>query len=68
MQQQYRDVFDKFEDLMRESNQKTSIRIKLLIKNMFDHRKEGWPKAHSKNEGPMKTEDLRLQQMKMIEE
>lgn len=38
--------------------------MKLLIKNMFDHRRGGWLQQKQKNEeGPMKVEQLRQLQL-----
>jgi hypothetical protein len=44
---------------MSEENTEVSLRVKLLIKNMFANRESGWAKAKSKGEqGPMKLAEL----------
>ena len=61
---EYMKIYERLEDLASEENIEVSKRVKLLIKNMFDHRKSGWLKAKSKSEqGPMK-----LQELKKIED
>jgi hypothetical protein len=47
-------------ELQSESNTEVSIRIKFLIKNMFDYRQGGWKKMKKDGEdGPKKVQDLR---------
>ena len=56
----YQAIYQRFDELSSDENNEVSKRVKLLIKNMQDHRKEGWKKAKSKHDqGPMKLEQLR---------
>ena len=38
-------IFSAFQNLQAESNPKSSIRVKLLIKNMFENRASRWSKS-----------------------
>jgi hypothetical protein len=38
-------IFRAFASLQSESNPKASLRVKLLIKNMFENRASGWIKS-----------------------
>jgi len=50
-------IIDKFQDLMDlpDEDKTVSVRIKLLIKNMFANRESGWEKTKNINEGGPKT-------------
>lgn len=69
---QYHQIYARFEELMSEECPTVSKRVKLLIKNMFNHRDHGWDKTKQKNEqGPMKLEALRkleLEKQKQVQE
>jgi hypothetical protein len=42
-------IFDAFTDLQKEDNPKASLRVKLLIKNMFENKASGWNKSKEDN-------------------
>lgn len=56
--QGYDAVYKRFEDLAND--EKLSQRIKILIKNMLDNRKNNWEKSRKESEkGPKKVEEIR---------
>lgn len=42
-------IFDAFTELQKEENPKASLRVKLLIKNMFENKVSGWIKSKEDN-------------------
>jgi len=60
----FNDIYGRFDNLMSAENQEVSNRVKMLIKNMKDHRDDGWKKTLQKiDEGPKKVAELRKQEM-----
>ena len=50
-------VFNRFAELIEDSETRIENRVKILIKNMFSNRDSGWKKTEKKNEGGPKTKE-----------
>ncbi len=63
-EQQFQRIFNRFSEIIdtENPNQKIENRIKLLIKNMLENRKDNWSKTQKKADaGPKKVEDVRAE-------
>ena len=67
-QQTLKNIYDRFKDLQSEENPKASLRVKLLIKNMFENKASGWVKSREEDKEIKKKADIEASVTKQAED
>jgi hypothetical protein len=67
-QQTLKNIYDRFKDLQSEENPKASLRVKLLIKNMFENKASGWVKSREEDKEIKKKSEIEASVTKQAED